>query len=179
MKTRETRHILATAVLAAAFGVSATSAAFAQAAEVQAPPPSSSQAVQVPEQAPNLDRIRERDNRPSQLNIDNGRMRIYVEVIAKWPRFDELVKNYDLKNGPTPRGAVMTHGEFLQMVTPREMYSSAGIRPTEMLQIALTNWVGKALIKKGLEAISNARSQREIDEIRARIDRELAALRGR
>jgi len=42
----------------------------------------------------------------------------------------------------------------------------------------LVNWAGKAVITKGLEAISNAKSQREIDEIRARIDRELAALRG-
>jgi hypothetical protein len=80
-------------------------------------------------------------------------------------------------NGPTPRGNPMTHAEFLNMVTPREMYSSAGIKPTEILQMALVNWVGKALISKGLAEIANAKSQREIEEIRARIDRELAALR--
>ena len=145
-------------------------------AQTQPPPDPSGQAPQVP---PNLQRIREGVSRPPQIIIDNGRLRIYVEVIAKWPRFDEFVKDYDLRNGPTPRGAVMTHAEFLAMVTPREMYGSGGIRPTEMLQIAITNWAGKALVKKGLEAIANARSEREIQEIRARIDRELAALRGR
>ena len=147
------------------------------AAQTQMPPSDpSGQAPQVP---PNLKRIREGINRPPTITIDNGQLRIYVEVIAKWPRFDELVRGYDLRNGPTPRGAVMTHSEFLSMVTPRHMYGSGGIRATEMLQIALTNWAGKALVLKGLEAISKARSQREIEEIRARIDRELAALRGR
>jgi hypothetical protein len=58
------------------------------------------------------------------------------------------------------------------------LHSSGGIKPTEILTMALVNWAGKAVITKGLEAISNAKSQREIDEIRARIDRELAALRG-
>jgi hypothetical protein len=39
------------------------------------------------------------------------------------------------------------------------------------------NWLGQAIIMKGLEEIRKARSEREIAEIRARIDRELAALR--
>jgi hypothetical protein len=58
------------------------------------------------------------------------------------------------------------------------MYSSAGIRPTEVLQMSIVNWLGQAIIKRGLEAIRNAKDDREIAEIRARIDRELAALKG-
>jgi len=174
-KTRETRHMIAAAVMAVTLSVSAASAAFAQAQDP--PPASTSQGSQAPERPPNLERIREAVARPPEVVIDNGKLRIYVEVIGKWPRFDELVKGYDLMNGPTPRGNPMTHAEFLNMVTPREMYSSAGIKPTEILQMALVNWVGKALISKGLAEIANAKSQREIEEIRARIDRELAALR--
>jgi hypothetical protein len=170
MRTHGICHNFATAVAAVAFVVSAASPAFAQT--------TTSQGSQAPERPPNLERIREGVNNPPQLIIDDGKLRIYVEVIAKWPRFDELVKGYDLRNGPTKRGAVMTHQEFLQMVTPREMYSSAGIRPGEVLTMALVNWVGKAIVTRGLEAIKNARSEREIQEIRERIDRELAALRG-
>jgi hypothetical protein len=165
----------ATAGAAVAALVSLASPAFAQTVD----PPPSTQGVVAPERPPNLERIREAVNKPPEIKIDNGQLRIYVEVIAKWPRFDELVKGYDLMNGPTPRGNPMSHAEFLNMVTPREMHSSGGIKPTEILTMALVNWAGKAVISKGLEAISNARSQREIDEIRARIDRELAALRGR
>jgi len=38
--------------------------------------------------------------------------------------------------------------------------------------------VGQALIKKALTDITNARNQHELEAIRDRIDRELAALRG-
>jgi hypothetical protein len=73
----------------------------------------------------------------------------------------------------------MTHDEFLAMVTPREMYGSAGIKPAEMLQFALVNWLGQAFVKKIVEDLQNAKNEREIREIRDRIDRELAALRAR
>ena len=174
MRARAARHLIATASAAVAVIVSLASPANAQTAE----PPQTTPVVQAPERPPNLDRIREAVTRPPELKIDNGQLRIYVEVIGKWPRFDELVKGYDLMNGPVARGNPMSHAEFLNMVTPRELHSSGGIKPTEILTMALVNWAGKAVITKGLEAISNAKSQREIDEIRARIDRELAALRG-
>ena len=175
MRVRAARHVIATASAAVAVIVSLASPAFAQTTD----PPPSTQVIQAPERPPNLDRIREAVNRPPEIKIDNGQLRIYVEVIAKWPRFDDLVKGYDLMNGPVARGNPMSHAEFLNMVTPRELHSSGGIKPTEILTMALVNWAGKAVITKGLEAIANAKSQREIDEIRARIDRELAALRGR
>jgi len=174
VRVRAARHVIATASAAVAVIVSLASPAFAQTTD----PPPSTQVIQAPERPPNLDRIREAVNRPPEIKIDNGQLRIYVEVIAKWPRFDDLVKGYDLMNGPVARGNPMSHAEFLNMVTPRELHSSGGIKPTEILTMALVNWAGKAVITKGLEAISNAKSQREIDEIRARIDRELAALRG-
>ena len=155
--------------------------ASAQAAEQSAPPPPPAQQGPPPANpitSAAIDRIQTAVNNPSRLVIDEGKLRIYVEIVAKWPTFAEMAKGYDLKNGPTPRGNPMTHAEFLSMVTPREMYSSAGIRPTEVLQMAVVNWLGQAIIKRGLEAIRNARSDREIAEIRARIDRELAALKG-
>jgi hypothetical protein len=58
------------------------------------------------------------------------------------------------------------------------MYSSAGVDPLVLVQSALMNWFGHAMIKKGLKEISEAKSDREVSEIRARIDRELAALKG-
>ena len=148
----------------------------------QSDPPPAQQQNQPPPANPissaSIERIQGLVNKPARLVIDEGKLRIYVEVIAKWPSFAEMAKGYDLKNGPTPRGNPMTHAEFLSMVTPREMYSSAGIRPTEVLQMSIVNWLGQAIIKRGLEALRNAKDDREIAEIRARIDRELAALKG-
>ena len=176
MRARAIRHAIVTAVAAVAVIVWMASPAFAQTTDP--PPPPTAPVIQAPERPPNLERIREAVSKPPEIRITDGQLRIYVEVIAKWPRFDQLVKGYDLMNGPVARGNPMTHAEFLNMVTPKELHSSGGIKPTEILTMALVNWAGKAVISKGLEAISNAKSQREIDEIRARIDRELAALRG-
>jgi hypothetical protein len=66
------------------------------------------------------------------------------------------------------------------MVTPREtVASSGGIKPTEMLQFAITNWLGQMLVRKALNEIANAKSEAEVQEIRDRIGKELAALTGK
>ena len=64
------------------------------------------------------------------------------------------------------------------MVTPKEMYGSGGISAPEVLTMALVNYFGKKAIEKGLKEIGQTRDQKKIAEIRARIDAELAALRG-
>jgi hypothetical protein len=71
----------------------------------------------------------------------------------------------------------MTHAEFLSLVTPKEFYSSGGITAWEQLQFAVTNWLGQSLVKKAIEDLQRAKDEREVDEIRARIERELSALR--
>ena len=48
------------------------------------PPQTTPQAPSVP---PNVERIRDRVNTPPTLVITDGQLRIYVEVIAKWPTF--------------------------------------------------------------------------------------------
>jgi len=127
----------------------------------------------------NLDRIRKGLSQEPRLKLDENQLRFYVQVLAKLPRIEDLIGDYDLMNGPTRGGNPMTHNEFLGLVTPREMYGSAGIKPAEMLQFALVNWLGQAFVKRIVNDLRNARSEREIQEIRDRIDRELAALRGR
>ena len=136
------------------------------------PPPTAAQA------AADLERVKAQLNRAPVLKLDDNQLRFYVEVIGKQPSIADVIGSYDLINGPTRRGAPMTHQEFLNMVTPQEFYGSQGIKSYELLQFALTNWLGQQIIKKAIEDLRNAKSDREVAEIRARIDRELAALRG-
>ena len=150
-------------------------------ASASAPAPSSSDQAGQPAAAPvvppgELSRIKRALSRTPAIVLDDEGFRFYVEIVAKQPTFAEYSKGYDFLNGPTKRGNPMTHQEFLKMVTPRDFYSSAGIKPTEMLQMAVTNWLGQTLIKQAIEEMLRARTERERDEIRARIDRELAAL---
>jgi hypothetical protein len=105
-------------------------------------------------------------------------LQFYVQIIGRPPMsFAEYAKGSDLMHGPTRRGNPMTHQEFLNMVTPREMYSSGGITPSELLQFALTNWLGQTLVRRGLEEINEARTESEKQAIRDRIDRELLILK--
>jgi hypothetical protein len=91
--------------------------------------------------------------------------------------FAEYVKGYDLWNGPTKGGNPMTHQEFINMVTPRELYGSGGITASEILQFSFTNWLGQMLLRRGMEELREAKTEKEAREIRERIDRELRALR--
>lgn len=123
-----------------------------------------------------LDQIKTALGRPPALKLDDQQLRFYIQVVAKQPRFADYVKGYDFINGPTKGGNPMSHSEFVNMVTPKELHSSAGITASEMLQGAFTNWMGQKLIKRALDDIKNAHSDKEVQEIRDRIDRELAAL---
>ena len=110
------------------------------------------------------------------MKIDERQLRFYLEVVARRPTFADYAKGYDFINGPTKGGNPMTHQEFLRMVTPKEFYSTAGITPLDQIQLAFTNYVGQALIRKALDELKQAKSEREVQAIRERIDRELDAL---
>ena len=95
------------------------------------------------------------------------------------PKFADFIGDYNLKNGPTRGGAAMTHQEFLNMVTPKELkelFGSTSSSSFAMFQAAVMNAAGQSLIKKAIQEIGQARDQNEIQAIRERIDKELAAL---
>jgi hypothetical protein len=155
-----------------ALGAAEAARAQQPAAPAAAPPAPAA----VPSQ--DLDRVRQGLDREPTLNLDDERLRFYASVTAKAPMtFAEYAKGFDLWNGPTKGGNPMTHQEFLNMVTPRDLYGSGGITASELLQFSLTNWIGQKLLRRGLEELREARTEREAREIRERIERELRALR--
>jgi len=153
--------------------------------QTQAPPAQTQQtaaAAQAPPAEPpvisaeSLQRIREQLNREQTLRIENGQLRIYVEVIGHWPSFTDYAKGYDWINGPTGKGNPMSHAEFVAMSTPRDFYGNAGIGPAEVLSMAAVNLIGQWAITKAINKWSSSRKDKELKEIRAMIDAELAAL---
>ena len=166
-------------VVALASVLSGAPAALAQ-SQAQTPPAQpQSQTATPPQPAPsnNLDNIKAALSHPPALNLAGDKMRFYLEVYGKQPQFWSFVGSYDLKNGPLKYGP-MTGREFLDMMRPKELYSSAGITAPELLQFALTNIAAQALIRKAIRDIRDAKTENEVREIRARIERELQALKG-
>ena len=173
MPTTITR-LLAALVLSVVPAV--TLAQSASEAPAEAPPlPSAEPLVVSPLQ---LTRIQQALNQPQTLKLDEQQLRFYLEIVARLPTFAEYARGYDFINGPTSGGNPMSHQEFLDLITPKEMYSSAGITASDQVQWALTNYVAQSLIMRALEQLKQAKTEREAREIRERIDRELEALTG-
>jgi len=137
-------------------------------------PPATPQTSQL--SPPDLDRIRDAVTRGPAFKFDENQIRFYLQVVAPKPTFADFVKDQDLMSGPVA-DAPMTHREFLDMVTPKELYSAAGIRPVEALQFAVTGLVGQIMLKRAFESATDAWRARQIRELNERIDAELAALR--
>jgi hypothetical protein len=188
MKTDARGMALVTTMAVAATLLAAPASVRAQApASSGPPPPAQAESPAAPRATPDtppptvtmadLTRIKRALDASPAIKLDDSQLRYYVKILGKQTDFRDFMNGYDFVNGPTRRGNPMTHSEFLSMVTPREMNSSGGITAIETLQFAFTNWLGQSLIKKAIEDLRNARSEHEIQEIRDRIDRELASLR--
>ena len=138
--------------------------------------PSDSNAPDAQTSQADLNRIKQGLEELPTVRLDK-QVTFFVNVEATGPRFMDLVGGFDLLHGPTPY-AGMTHQEFMDMVRPKELFSSTGITATDMLQSALVNLMAQQIITRGLDAIHRARSEAEVRAIQARINKELAALNG-
>jgi hypothetical protein len=123
--------------------------------------------------------IRDQVDHLPAIKLDESQLRFYTLVLARQPSFNDFIGDYDLKNGPTKGGAAMTHQEFVDMVTPKELNQLLGGTnggALMMLQWAAVNAVGQSLIKKAIQDLRGARDDHDVQAIRERINQELQAL---
>lgn len=138
--------------------------------------------TQTPPQLPvDLNKIKTAVNTPPALILtDKSGFRFYSETVRPAPKFSDMVGSFDLFNGPTPH-AGMTHREFVQSTRPKDMYSAAGFTPGDVIRWGLLGYIeqkGFELLKKGFQELKEAKTEAERKQIRALIEKELAALRG-
>jgi hypothetical protein len=152
-----------------------------QAAAQTAAPSQTPAQPQTPPQLPiDFFKVKKAANTPPSLNLKDNGFHFYSETVRSAPKFADMVGSFDLFNGPVPH-AGMTHREFLQQTRPKELYSSAGFTPGDVIRWGLLSYVerkGFELLAKGLKEYKEARTEAERKQIRLIIERELAALRG-
>jgi hypothetical protein len=90
----------------------------------RADPPAASRGV---EPSQDVDRVRAALSRKPTMNLDADRLRFYVEIATKRPTFSEFAKDYDFVNGAAKGGDPMSHQEFLDLVTPKELRHTGGL----------------------------------------------------
>lgn len=144
----------------------------------QDPPATAAQTIAVPDLVTDLARIRAGLNRPPSIKVKQEGIRFYLTIIGDRIDIHEYMRNGDLFNGPVPRAGV-THQDFINHITPKLLYSSGGIKATELLEWGIVNWLGQMAVKKAFNKLGDVLQDAEIKRIREQIDRELAALRGK
>lgn len=145
-------------------------------------PSQTSQPAQAPPQLPiNFSKIKVAVNTPVTLKlVDQSGFRFYSETVRPAPKFADMVGSFDLFHGPVPHSG-MTHAEFVQSTRPKELYSSAGFTPSDVIRwgiLAFTERKGYELIRYSLQKLAEVKTEAERKQIRLQIERELAALRG-
>lgn len=106
---------------------------------------------------------------------DNGLPTFRIGIEGQKLTIEEIL-GPDYLYGPVPAGA-MTHNEFLNMVTPKDVQGYAAFDNKQGAVVALTSLAMKYALAKALEAFQNAKDARAKEAARKEVQEALEALR--
>jgi hypothetical protein len=153
----------------------------APAPELQNAPPSTP-APQVAPSDESLQRIQKRLMHDPAIKLDkqpvpggSGKTMFRVRVDAPALTVDQIL-GPDFLKGPVPATG-MTHQEFLDLVTPKDVSGYAAFTNTEGITVALTSTALKVALKQALEEWRRAKDERAREAARKEVEEAVAALR--
>ena len=157
------------------------------AAPVQNPPaqtttkePPKQQEVQAPkvkaEDLPvDIDRIQRALANTPMLRFDKDKHPVFrVQVFGEKPTIDDIL-GPDWAKGPVPYGG-MTHQEFLDMVTPKDVQGYAAFSNKEGAVVAASSFLLQWTLQKAIAKYQNSKDERERDAARQEVMDALKAL---
>jgi hypothetical protein len=155
--------------------------AAAPGAAVQAQPKPGAEEVVAPasdEPSPplpvSLSRIQRSLSRPPAIRLENQRVVFRVEVLARKLTIEDIL-GPDYLKGPVPSGG-MTHQEFLDMVTPKDVQGYAAFNNREALTVAATSFALQWALQKAIHKFETAKQEREREAARKEVQEALADL---
>ena len=156
---------------------SAAASASAQQPEESSPPAAAQDGAAVdPDALPvDLAKIRKAVSRPAAIRAESGRPVFRVQVFSRSPTIDDIL-GPDWKKGPTPLGA-MSHQEFLNLVTPKDVQGYAAFDNKQAVTVAATSFALQWAVQKAMKKLDDARTERQKEAARREVDEALAALR--
>jgi hypothetical protein len=145
-------------------------------AAAQGPTSANGSATHDPDELPvDLDRIQRALARPPALKLDTNRPVFRVEVFGREPTIEDIL-GPDFLRGPVPYGG-MTHGEFLNMVTPKDVQGYAAFSNKEAATVAATSFALRWALRQAMQKYKDAKQEREREAARREVEDALAALR--
>jgi hypothetical protein len=113
-----------------------------------------------PDELPvSLARIQRRLATPPAIRLDSGKPVFRIEVLGKNPTIEDILGK-DFLSGPVSWGG-MTHQEFLDMVTPRDVRGYAAFSNKEAFTVAATSVALQWALQKAIQKYSDAKKERE------------------
>jgi hypothetical protein len=123
----------------------------------------------------NVGRIQRRLSRPAAIRPESTRAMFRVEVFGRKPTIDEIL-GPDWRKGPVPYGG-MTHQEFLQMVTPKDVQGYAAFDNKQAMVVAATSFALQWALRQAIKKLDDANTARQKAAAQKEVDEALAALR--
>lgn len=122
-----------------------------------------------------IDKIQRALSREPAIRVTEQRGVFRVEVFGRKPSIEEIL-GPDFHRGPVAYGG-MTHQEFLNMVTPKDVQGYAAFDNTQGAVVAITSFAFQYALAKAIKKFHEAAREREREEARQEVAEALAALR--
>ena len=122
-----------------------------------------------------IDKIQRALSRPPALTLETNRSVFRVEVFGRRPTIEDIL-GPDFLRGPVP-GAGMTHQEFLNMVTPKDVQGYAAFDNKQAFTVAATSLALQWAFQKALQKYKDAKEERARAAARREVEEALAELR--
>lgn len=121
-----------------------------------------------------LGRIQRALMRPPAIRLTGDRTVFRVEVIGRKPTIEDIL-GPDYLKGPVPYGG-MTHQEFLNMVTPKDVQGYAAFNNREAFTVAATSIALQWALQKAIHKFQTAKEERDREAARKEVQDALAEL---
>jgi hypothetical protein len=128
----------------------------------------------VPQLPVSLERIQRALSRPPAIRLRGDRVVFRVEVLGRKPTIEDIL-GPDYLKGPVPYGG-MTHQEFLNMVTPKDVQGYAAFNNREGMTVAATSFALQWALQKAIHKFETAKQDREREAARKEVQEALAEL---
>jgi hypothetical protein len=139
-------------------------------------------AAQVEPDDASLERIQKKLMQDPAIKLDKqageagqGRATFRVRIDAPALTTEQIL-GPDFKSGPVPATG-MTHQQFLDLVTPKDVRGYAAFTNKEGITVAITSAALQLALKQALEQWRNAKDERSREAARKEVDDAIAALR--
>jgi hypothetical protein len=122
-----------------------------------------------------LEKIQRALSRPPAIKLETSRSVFRIEIFGRKPTIEDILGR-DFLRGPVPYGG-MTHQEFLNMVTPKDVQGYAAFDNKQGITVATTAFALQWALQKAIQKYNDAKEDRAREAARKEVEEALAELR--